>query len=247
MHGYGSSPVLHKGLVIVQGDSNGPGWLAAVNGETGKIHWRVQRGDGANFCTPLVAHVAGKPQLLLHGQGKVVSYNPDSGDQLWDAEGPATYCANTMCASGNLVFASGGYPERNVLAIKADGSGQVVWRKSIKCYVPSMLVDDDRLIVPQDDGVLHCLEAATGKEIWTKRVGGDLTSSPVLANGHLFVSTESGKTAIFQSSRRGTKVRENENGEACYATPTFCGGEIFVRTRTKLICVGGKSGNEGKP
>jgi hypothetical protein len=45
MHGYGSSPVLYNGLVIVQGDSNGPGWLSAINAQTGEIHWRVQRGS----------------------------------------------------------------------------------------------------------------------------------------------------------------------------------------------------------
>lgn len=239
MHGYGSSPVLYKGLVIVQGDSNGPGWLSAINAQTGETHWRVQRGSGASFGTPVIAHVAGKPpQLLLSGQDKVISYDPLTGDKLWECSGPSTVAANTMCARGDLVFASGGYPQRNVFAIKADGSGQIVWRKPWKCYVPSMLVDGDRLVIPQDDGVLHVVEATTGKELWTKRVGGDLTSSPVLAGGKLYVTIEAGKTVIFGSTSKSTEVATNDNGERCYATPTICGGQIFLRTHSKLLCIG---------
>lgn len=238
MHGYGSSPVLYEQLVIVQGDSNGPGWLAAVNRETGKIHWRVQRGNVASFATPAVANVAGTMQLILHGQDKVVSYNPATGDKLWECEGPATVCANTMCWSGDLVFVSGGYPQQNTWAIKADGSGLIVWRKSWKCYVPSMLVDGDLLFVPQDNGVLHCVDATTGEEHWTKRLGGDVTSSPVLADGKLYVITESGKTFSFRSSKKFQEVSAGDLGDRVYATPTITGGRSYIRTYSKLFCIG---------
>jgi hypothetical protein len=176
--------------------------------------------------------------LLLSGQDKVISYDPLTGDKLWECAAPSTVAANTMCWNDDLVFTSGGYPQRNVFAIKADGSGQIVWRKPWKCYVPSMLVDGDRLIIPQDDGVLHVVEAATGKELWTKRVGGDLTSSPVLAGGKLYVTTEAGKTVVFGSTAKSTELATNDNGDRCYATPTICGGQIFLRTLSKLLCIG---------
>jgi len=181
--------------------------------------------------------VAGQAQLLLPGQGKVVSYNPSSGDKLWECEGPATFCANTMCASGDLVFASGGYPQQNTWAIKADGSGTIIWRKNWKCYVPSMLIDGERLFVPHDNGVLHCVEAATGKELWSKRLGGDLTSSPVLAGGNLYVTTETGKTFVLKSSNKLQEISQNDIGDRCYATPTICDGRIYIRTYSKLFCI----------
>jgi outer membrane protein assembly factor BamB len=238
MHGYGSSPVLWRNLVIVQGDSNGPGWLATLDKESGKVYWRVQRGSGASFATPIIAEIAGKTQLLLPGQDQVISYNPADGEKLWQCPGPATVCANTMAWSGDLVFASGGYPQRATWAIKADGSGQVVWKKNWKCYVPSMLIDGDRLIVPQDDGIVHCVEAATGKELWTKRLGGDLTASPVLADGKLYLTTEAGTTFVLRAGSTFEQLAENDNGERCYATPTICGGRIYLRTFGKLMCVG---------
>jgi outer membrane protein assembly factor BamB len=240
MHGYGSSPVLWKNLVIVQGDSNGPGWLAAVNKETGKTHWRIQRGNGASFATPAVAEVAGKWQLLMHGQDKVISYDPATGDQLWECEGPATVCANTMCWSGDLVFASGGYPQQNVFAIRADRSGTIVWRKKWKCYVPSMLIDGELLYVPQDQGVLLCVDAKTGKEHWSKRLSGDVTSSPVLAGGNLYVTTETGKTSVFRSSKNLVEISESDLGERCYTTPTIVGERIYIRGYSKLFCIAGQ-------
>lgn len=242
MHGYGSSPALYKNLVIVAGDSNGPGWLAGLDRHSGEIVWRVQRGDSASFGTPVVAEVAGKTQLLLSGHKKVVSYNPANGEKLWESEGPATVCANTLAWSGDLVFASGGYPEQAVLAIKADGSGEVVWRKDWKCYVPSLLVDGDRLTVPQDNGVVRCVEAATGDELWSKRLGGDITASPVLAGGHIYIATEAGKVCVLKAGDKAELLAENDVGDRCYATPTIAGDRIYLRTFAKLLCIAESAG-----
>ncbi|HIN95496.1 MAG TPA: serine/threonine protein kinase, partial [Planctomycetes bacterium] len=122
-HGYGSSPVLYKSLVIVAGDGNGGGFLAALHRKTGKLVWRVQRSHQASFCTPVIARIADQDQLLMSGQKEVISYNPATGKPLWKSSGPATTTANTLVWNDQLVFASGGYPQRSIMAIKADGSG----------------------------------------------------------------------------------------------------------------------------
>jgi outer membrane protein assembly factor BamB len=237
MHGYGSSPVLYKNLVIVQGDSNGPGWLAALNKETGKIHWRVKRDHGASFATPSIARLRGQDQLLLSGHDKVVGYDPLTGEEIWRADGPASVTANTMAWSETLLFASGGYPQRATWCLTSD-KGAVVWKKNWKCYVPSMIVQGEQLIVPQDDGIVHCVEAATGKEYWNKRLGGDLTASPVLADGKLYFTTEMGKTIVLKSGKHIEVIAENDLGQRCYATPTICGGRIYLRTFSQLYCIG---------
>jgi outer membrane protein assembly factor BamB len=245
MHGYGSSPVLYGNLVIVQGDSNGPGWLAAVDRTTGDIAWRVQRGDGASFATPLVTQIAGKPQVILTGQKTVISYNPLTGDKLWQTEGPAMVCANTPAWRGDLVFVSGGYPQSGVWAIKVDGSGQIVWQKTFKCYVPSLLVDGDRLIVTQDEGIVRCLDADSGEELWQKRLGGSMTSSPVKAGENLYFTNEAGTTFVAAAGPRFESVSENEIGDRCYATPTFCGGRVYLRTFSKLFCLSNRPAAAG--
>ena len=81
-HGYGSSPLIYKSLVIVAADNDGGGFLAALHSESGKIAWKIPRERSASFGTPVLANVAGREQLLLSGQSSVISYNPVTGEEL---------------------------------------------------------------------------------------------------------------------------------------------------------------------
>jgi outer membrane protein assembly factor BamB len=188
-HGYGCSPVLHKGLVIVNGDSLKGCFIAALHRDSGKIAWQVDRpttGRNGSYATPIVATLAGKPQLLLTGMSEVRSYDPDSGRLLWSCSRPAEVTACTAAFSDSLVFATGGYPEKEILAIRADGKGDVskthvVWRtKQGVSYVPSQIYHDGRLNVISDNGIASCFDARTGKELWHNRLEGEFSASPVL-------------------------------------------------------------------
>jgi outer membrane protein assembly factor BamB len=158
-HGYGSSPVLYKSLVIVNGDSLEGCFIAALEADTGRVAWRTPRrttGEHGSYATPVVATLAGRPQLILTGMHEVSSYDPDTGKRLWWCAGPAEVTACTAACSDRLVFATGGYPEKALLAVRADGTGdvsrsRVVWRtnKGV-AYVPSPLYHDGRLYVVSD-------------------------------------------------------------------------------------------------
>ncbi len=235
-HGYGSSPVLFESLVIVSGDNRGPGFLAALHRETGEIVWRVQRGNSPSYSTPIIAHVAGKHQLLLSGQNHVTSYDPATGDVLWETDGPAATMANTMAWNEEFVFASGGYPQNGVVAIRAD-SGDIVWQNTERGYVPSPLALGDRLLVVQDTGIAHCLDAKTGKSLWKQRLGGNFSASPTLAGEYVYVPDEAGKTIVFKVNPKFEKVAENDLGDGGFASPVICGGQLFLRTSRYLYCI----------
>ncbi|MEZ6067757.1 MAG: PQQ-binding-like beta-propeller repeat protein [Planctomycetaceae bacterium] len=64
-HGYGSSPVLYGSSVIVVADNRVDGYLAAYHRETGELIWRTSRPAGHSYGTPIVAHVAGRDQLVM--------------------------------------------------------------------------------------------------------------------------------------------------------------------------------------
>jgi hypothetical protein len=246
-HGYGSSPVLYKSLVIVCGDNLSGCFLAALDRDTGEIVWRTGRkttGRHGSYATPIVAEVAGRPQLLLHGMRSTSSYDPETGELLWSCDGPAEVAACTVAFSDELVFSSGGYPEKELLAIRADGSGDVtkshlVWRtgKGVT-YVPSPLFHAGRLYVVNDGGIATCFDAANGKQIWQGRLEGSFSSSPVLAGGLLYVTNESGKTYVLKAGPRFEVVAENDLADGGgFATPAVCGSQIFVRTEHKLYCI----------
>ena len=246
-HGYGSSPVLYRQRVIVVADSMKGSFMAALDRATGKTVWRVDRpvtGRNGSYESPLIATLAGKPQLVIEGTRVTTSYDPDTGKVLWTCFGPAEVTGCTPACDGERVFATGGFPEREVLAIRADGSGDVTrshvaWRtKKGVTYVPSPVYHAGRLYIVNDTGVATCFDAKTGREVWSERLGGAFTSSPVLVGDLLYVTNEQGKTFVLKTGDKYERVAVNDLGEGVLATPAVAGGRIYVRTADALYCIG---------
>jgi outer membrane protein assembly factor BamB len=250
-HGYGSSVLLEGSNVIVNGDNGESGFLAALDRATGAIRWRVQRPQLDSFASPVVAEIGGRRQLLIHGAGQVTSYDPASGEERWHCAGPAETCANTIVWDDSRVYASGGWPEKELMAIRADGNGDVTgthvqWQtgKSIS-YVPSMLIHEGRLFVVNDQGIATCYEAATGDVLWTKRLGGNFSASLTLAAGMLYIPDEAGVMHVFEAADSYRKVAQNDLGDGGFASPVIVEDQIFLRTNHHLYRIG-ESKSPGK-
>lgn len=228
--GFGSSPAVYESLVLVSTDNKAGGVVAALDRRDGTIVWRESRPHLPNYTSPVVLRVAGRDQLLVAGCDHVSSFNPLSGERLWEISGSTTECVGSIVTDGTLVFASGGYPDRLTLAVRGDGSGEVVWQNSVQTYVPSMLVDDGHLYTVTGEGVGICWEAATGKELWKTRLGGTFNTSLVLVGDRLLAANQEGDTFIFRASpKKFELIAKNHLGEDVYATPAVCGGHIYLR------------------
>ena len=143
------------------------------------------------------------------------------------------------------VIASGGYPEKAVICIRADGSGDVthshvVWRSPRGvAYIPSPLIADGLAFIVQDSpGLLSCFEVASGKQLWKERLSGEITASPVRADGLLYLADESGTTYVVRAGREYQLVATNQLDEGALATPAIAGGRIYLRTARHLYCIG---------
>jgi len=236
-HGYGSSPLIYKSLLIVVGDSSGGAFLTAIYRDSGKIAWRTPRNNNASFGTPALLDVNGAPQLLVSGSEEVISYNPADGTELWRSEGPATTTANTMVAWNDLVFSSGGYPQRNLFAIRPSDQS-IVWKDSVKVYVPSMLLLGDRLLAISDEGVAQLYAADTGDRVWRERLGGNFSSSPVTLDDRIYATNEAGKTFVFKAGDQLEILAENQLPSGGFASPVICDGTLYLRTDNQLFCIG---------
>ena len=246
-HGYGSSPVIFQSLLIVLGDNMSGSFIAALDRATGHVVWRTARpttGRHGSYAAPIVARVAGREQLLVSGMSGVSSYDPRTGESLWSCEGPAEVTANTIASNEDLVFASGGYPEKELLAIRADGAGDVtdshvVWRaRKGVAYVPSPVYHDGRLYVISDNGIATCFDANSGKVLRTRRIGGNYSASPIVAGGHLYIPDEAGTTLVIKADESLELVARNELGNGGYASASICGNRIYLRTLQNLYCIG---------
>lgn len=248
--GYGSSPAVHGLHVFVTADNKGgTGVIACLNRLDGQIRWKSTRPKTPNYSSPIILKIDGRNQLLLTGCNLVSSLDPESGRKLWEIPGATTECVTSTVTDGTHIFTSGGYPKNHVSAVKADGSGKVVWENKTRVYVPSMIASQGYLYAIADAGIAYCWKSESGEEMWKQRLGGTFNASPVLVGDRIFATNEAGTTFIFKATpARFEKLGENSLGEAIFATPTFCHDRIFMRAveadsdprQEVLYCIGQK-------
>lgn len=232
-YGYGPSPVIYRGSVIITAEYDGESSITALDRLTGKQLWRAPRTANITFSSPVVAHVGGRDQLLISGTDQIASYDPSNGKKLWSTPGTSAATCGTMVWDGGTVFASGGYPKAETIAIRGDGSGEVLWRNNQKCYEQSMMAYNGNVYGLTDGGVIYCWRATDGKEMWKQRLRGPVSSSPVLAGGYIYWANERGTTYVFKPNpEKFDLVAENQLGDGSFASPAVCGGQLFLRTAT---------------
>ena len=246
-YGYAPSPTLYRGSVIISAEYDGQSAITALDRQNGEQLWKTKRQSSITFSTPIVAHVAGKDQLLISGGNQVASYDPATGKELWTTPGTTAATCGTMVWDGDIVIASGGYPKPETIAVKADGSGTVLWRNGQKCYEQSMLTHNGHVYGLTDGGVMFCWRTSDGKEMWKQRLSGPVSSSPVLAGGHIYWANEAGTWYVFKPSpEKFDLVEENQLGDEAFPSPAAAGNQLFIRTASRsagkrqewLYCIG---------
>jgi outer membrane protein assembly factor BamB len=247
---YASSPALHgDNLLIVAADNKKSGAIACLNRTDGKIIWKIGRPKKPNYASPVIYELDGRKQLIMTGCDLVSSYNPVTGEKLWEIKGATTECVTTTVTDGIHVYSSGGYPKNHITAIRADGSGKIAWSNNIRVYVPSMIVNKGYLYAIADAGVLYCWKSDTGEEMWKGRLGGTFSASLTLADGKFYAANEAGDFFVAEASPKQFKIlSKNKLGDEIFASPVICGKRLFQRTAHRsgserqefLYCIGKK-------
>ena len=212
--------------------------------------------DGAGdwrkaFATCQVAAFGGQPILLSQGSKALYAYVPSSGDELWRVEERTSYSGATRPVIGHgLVFVPSGFASGQVLAIRPGKPGenldakapqptgmqlQVVWKTSRNApKKPALLLLGDLIYAIEDNGVATCWEALTGNAVWSERIGGHYSASPLAAGGRIYLFSEDGKTTVLAAGREFKKLAENQLGDGFMASPAVSGEALFLRSRTQL-------------
>jgi outer membrane protein assembly factor BamB/dienelactone hydrolase len=247
VHGFCSSPILHQDLVMVNCDQDSS--EAAIYGlerSTGKVRWRAERENGVrSYVTPLIVPIGGEPRLFISGSKTVAAYDPADGRRIWVCDGPTEQCVASPVYGHGLLYITGGFPDRHLLAIRPDGKGDVTrthiaWHaeKGVS-YVPSPLLLGDRLYLVHDEsGVVSCYDPRNGSLLWQERLGGTFKSSLAYAAGNIYASSEEGEVHVFKPGPRFERVAQNSMGERIFASPVFSGGHLYLRTEKALYALG---------
>ena len=245
-HGYSCSPALFEDKVFINGSSQGDPFVVALSKTDGKIIWKVLHENSTHsFSTPIFREMAGKMQMIFLGNKEVASYNPDDGTKYWFVEGPSEdFTASPVYnEKTGLVIISSAWPQRYLLAIKPDGTGNVtkshvVWRsREGAFYVPSPVCTDDYLFSTMTNGRVYCIEIATGRILWTEDMGKQY-SSAVLADGLVYMPNDEGLITVIKPGPAFDAIARNPIGERMNASPAISDGKIYLRGYKHLFCIG---------
>ena len=245
-HGFSCSPALYKDKVVLNCNSKGDSFVAALSREDGHILWKIPQDKPAHsFSTPIFREMAGKMQMILGGNKEISSYNPEDGSRYWFVQGPSEdFCSSPVYnEKSGLVLMSSAWPVRNLLAIKPDGQGDVttthvVWQSTKGAfYVPSPVCTEDYLFSTMTNGQVHCIEASTGTIKWIEPLGKQY-ASPVLAGGLVYMPNDEGVVTVIEAGSEFKPLAKNAIGEKMFASPAISNGKIFLRGVKNLYCIG---------
>lgn len=254
--GFGSSPVIHDGRVIIQADVQENSFLAAFDVDTGEELWRTERDDVPTWSTPTVWVGSSRAQVLVNGYKHIGGYDLKSGKPLWWMSGTGDIPVPTPYVAHDLVFLTSAHgPGSPIYAVRTDAkgdisladgertNGHVAWsRRGGGSYMPTTVVYGDLLYVLRDNGVLTVMEAKTGEKRYQQRLGSGssgFTASPVAGDGKLYFTSELGEVFVVKAGGEFSLLATNELDEVCMATPAISRGAIFYRTRDHVVALGG--------
>ena len=255
--GYGSSPILHEDLCVLNFGPGERSFLIAVNKRTGKTVWQVEEAAGnfghdpkewkGSWSTPLVIQSDAREELIVGLPGRAASFDPTSGKAYWTCLGlnPLVY-TSPLWGDGVLVL-MGGF-NGSSLAVVPGGNGDVtgthrLWQvPKTKQRIGSGVISGKHIYIVDEPGIAGCYELRSGKMVWQERLEGlskEYTSwsSMVLGGDKLYVINQGGDTFVLEPSPEFKLVATNPLGEMTNASLAISDGEIFVRTQQALWCI----------
>lgn len=242
-HGNGGSPILHDGLLILSCDGFDAAFVVALDARTGAVRWRTDRDEPVSqaYSTPLAIRVGGRDQIVSVGAFRTSAYDPATGAEIWRVRYARGFSNVPRPVYGRgLVYLATGFQTPSVIAVRPDGSGDVTdthvaWRlRRGAPHTPSPLLVGDALYVVSDQGVVTCVDAATGETRWRERIGGNYSASPVFADGRIYFQSEEGKTTVAAPGAEFRALATNQLDGATLASMAVSEGALFLRTSTHL-------------
>jgi outer membrane protein assembly factor BamB len=238
-----SSPLIVDDLVVVTGGMAKHSTLLAFRRADGAPVWAAGR-DEASFSSPMLATLAGRRQVLSVNAASVTGHDPKNGQVLWEyawANNKWPKCAQPVVLEGDRVLLSASFDAGCVLlqvSAGADGSLAVseVWKNRKMKSEFSNVVARGGFIYGMDDGILACVEVATGERKWKEGRYGH--GQMMLVDDLLLVQTERGPVALVEAdpSRYLEVAQIKALGAKTWNTPALAGQFLLVRNDQEAIC-----------
>ena len=251
--GFGSSPILHDGRVIVQVDIQKGSFIAAFDAADGRQLWRTPRQEVPTWGSPAVVPYTGGEspglQVVANGWKHIGGYDLETGRELWKLVGGGDIPVPTpVHADGRIVITNAHGSQRPIYVLDTGASGEITtdhpamlwWEERAGNYMQTPLLHDGLGYFCLDNGVLSVFDMATGERYYQQRLGGGggFTASPVAADGKLYITSERGETHVLELGRDLVPLAVNELGETFMSSPAISDGVLYFRARHHLFAIG---------
>ena len=251
--GAGSSPILFGRLLIFHCDGRDRQYIAALEKTTGKTAWQVKRSIDLSkvpsharkaFSTPLLVGNSKSPVLVSPAAQGCYAYDPHTGRELWHLKYKGFSAVPRPVAAGGLVYVITDFARPHLLAIRPGGRGDITgshvnWSATAQMpSTPSPVIADGLIYTVTDKGgVVCCLDATNGKQLWRHRLGGNFSASPIVAGDRVYFFDRKGTTTVMQRGRQAKVLGVNRLADGLMASPTVVGDSLYLRTRSGLYRV----------
>lgn len=245
--GEGSSPALYENTLVLKWDHQGESFIVAVDKNSGKTLWKTPREEKTSWSSPVITVVDGKPQVITTATSKIRSYDLATGKLLWETSGLTDNAIPSPVVNDGVAFCMSGFRGNSLKAIPLGKTGTIsesdyLWTfNKATPYVPSPLLYKDKLyFFSNNNGVLTCLDAKTGKPYFAEeRLENfrQVYASPVAAADRVYLFSRDGKALVLKQGEKLEQLASNTLSDHFDASPAIAGNQLFVRGRDNLYCI----------
>jgi len=254
--GTGSSPVLFQGVLYLQVDNEVNSFLVALDAASGEEVWKVSRDEKTNYSTPVIWKNSSRTELVTGGK-RARSYDPASGELLWELQLDGYYNIPSAVPGGDMLYiGNAGFRDTpgTLFAVKAGGEGDitppegetsgewVAWSNpDAPTQNPTPLLYEGLLYVASSrGGTLTCIDAATGEQLYQERVDGvgACWASPWANEGKVLFFDENGKTSVVKAGPEYELLHQNELEGRFWASVAVKDDAYILKAVERLYCIG---------
>ena len=245
--GYGSSPILHGDLCILNFGPGPRSFLVALEKQTGREVWRwevpppktmegpgTSQGYTGSWNTPVLTEIDGRTQLVVALPGAIYALDPTTGKPIWHCHGLNPLAYSDVLVAGDVLLGFGGFSGYGIGVKAGGGRGDVtdthrLWQqKNMPQRLGSGVFFEGRAFMPSDAGIVHCLEPATGMVLWQERLKvpsgrASSWSSMVLVGDRIYLPTQGSDTVVLKAGPKFEQLAVNALGDGLMnASPVDC-------------------------
>jgi len=265
VQGPASSPVIYKNLLILHFEGSDVRYLVALDKSNGKLIWRSDRPTAPYeslaeigrkaYVTPIIVNVKGRDMLISPGSAVCIAYDPNTGKEIWRVIDGAESTVAMPFTENGLVFWYTGYMVdsngsefTNLVAVNPEGKGDitgtnVLWKLKdglSRNQSLSPVIREGLIYTVNTRNIMMCVDALTGKEVWSTHVTSNYDASPIYVNGNIWFFSVKGDVLVIKAGREYEVVAKNQMDSGIWATPAILRNSAIVRTQKYLYRIGGE-------